>query len=139
MIGWAHSGAFALGLLAATVAQDWRYGEQINADRASAAQLLLARQIEGAARMAAADTKFTGELEDARSKTAELERRVAAGPTRLYIAAKCPAAPSDTAASLGDRDGEKAELNPNARLDYYALRRGIAEVEAALRVCVGSR
>lgn len=150
MIGWTQGAAFALGLLVAATAQGWRHGEQIaqieqaiETERSEAARLVIAEQERSAAQMAAADKKYTGELTDAKGKIVELERRVANGSSGLRIAAKCPAAKpvpeASTAASLGDRNGETAELDTNARPDYYALRRGIIELEAALLVCVEGR
>lgn len=147
---WRYGAVFALGLLVAGTAQSWRYGAQIaqaetavSTERTEAMRLVLAEQGASAARMAAADQKYTGELSDAKGKIADLERRVAAGSSGLRVKAKCPAAKplpeAGGVAGLGDRNGETAELDTNARPDYYTLRRGIIELEAALLVCVEGR
>jgi prophage endopeptidase len=147
---WRYGAAFALGLAVAGTAQGWRYTAQIataeaaiSAERAEAMKFVLAEQEASAARMAEADQKYTGELSDAKGKIADLEQRVAAGTSGLRVKAKCPAAKqlpeTGSASSVGDRDGESAELSANARPDYYALRLGIAGVEAALKACVEGR
>lgn len=147
---WRYGAAITLGAVIAATAQGWRYGEQIaraelaiSGERAEAMRLVLAEQESSAIHMATADKKHTGELNDAKGKIDDLERRVDDGRSGLRIAAKCPAdkpvPEADSAAGLGGRGGESAELDANARPDYYALRRGVVELEAALKVCVESR
>lgn len=147
---WRYGAVFALGLAVAGTAQGLRYGEKIakaetaiSTERAEAMKFILAEQEAGTARMAAADQKYTGELTDAKGKIADLERRVAAGASGLRVKAKCPAAKpvpeAGSVAGVGSGDGESAELSANARPDYYALRLGIAGVEAALKACVEGR
>lgn len=147
---WRYGAVFALGLMVAGVAQGWRYSAQIaqaetaiSAERAEAMRLVLAEQGASAARMAEADQKYTGELTDAKGKIAELERRVATGSSGLRVAAKCPAArplpEAGTAAGVGGGSEQAPELDANARPDYYALQRGILDLEAALKVCVEGR
>ena len=147
---WRWGAVFALGLLVAGTAQSWRYGAQIaqaetavSTERTEAMRLVLAEQGTSAARMAAADQKYTGELSDAKGKIADLERRVAAGSSGLRVKAKCPSVTpvpeAGSVAGVGSGDGESAELSANARPDYYALRLGIAGVEAALKACVEGR
>lgn len=142
--------ALLIGASGSWYVQGWRYGAQIaeaktaiSTERAEAMRLILAEQEAGAARMAAADQKYTGELTDAKGKIADLERRVAAGASGLRVKAKCPATKpvpeAGSVAGVGSGDGESAELSANARPDYYALRLGIAGVEAALKACVESR
>lgn len=147
---WRYGAAFALGAVIAATAQGWRYGEQIaraelaiSSERTESMRMVLAEQESSSARMAAADQKHTGELTDAKGRIDDLERRVAGGRSGLRIAAKCPAAKplpqAGRSPSLGGGGGESAELDANARPDYYALRRGVVELEAALKVCVESR
>lgn len=145
---WRYGAAFALGVLLAATAQGWRYGKKIataeaaiSSERSEAMRYILAEQQLSADKMAEADTLHTGEIADAKAHIAQLERRVTAGPTRLYVAAKCPAAAKPVPeasgpASLGSGSVEAPELDPNARPDYYALYLGIKEVEAALKVCL---
>ncbi len=147
---WRYGAAFALGLTVAGMAQGWRYGAQIaeaetaaSTERTEAMKFILAEQEAGAARMAAADQKYTGELTDAKGKIAALEQRVAAGASGLRVKAKCPAVKpvpeAGSVAGVGSGDGESAELDDSSRPDYYALFEGILELEAALKVCVESR
>lgn len=147
---YGYAAAFALGLVVAGTAQGWRYGAQIaqseaaiSTERTEAMKFILAEQESDAARMAAADQKYTGELTDAKGKIADLEQRVAAGASGLRVKARCPAAKpvpeAGSVAGVGSGDGESAELSANARPDYYALRIGIAGVEAALKACVEGR
>ena len=147
---WRYGAVFALGAVIAAAVQGWRYGEQIaraelaiSSERAESMRMVLAEQESSSARMAAADQKHTGELTDAKGTIADLERRVADGRSGLRVATKCPAAKplpeADTTAGVGGRGGESAELDANARPDYYALRRGVVELEAALKVCIESR
>lgn len=152
MIGavWRYGAAFALGAAIAATAQGWRYGAEIaraesaiSSERTEAMRLVLAEQESSAGRMAEADKKHTGELFDAQNKIADLERRVANGSSGLRVAARCPATKplpeAGSAPGVGGGNGESAELDANARPDYFALRRGILELEAALKICVESR
>lgn len=156
MISMLTERATVYGLLAAICfgagwkVQGWRLGAQmaqveagISAERTDAMRLLIAEQEASAAEMSEADEKYTGELNDAKGKIADLERRVANGSSGLRVAASCPPAKplpeAGTAAGVGAGNGESNELNADARPDYYALRRGILELEAALKVCVDGR
>ena len=147
---WRYVAAFALGVVIAATAQGWRYGEKIarsesaiSTERTESMRLVLAEQESSASRMAEADKKHTGELIDARGKIADLERRVADGTSGLRVKAKCPTAKplpeAGSAPGVGGGVVESAELDANARPDYFALRRGIIELESALKVCVESR
>lgn len=152
MIGavWRYGAAFALGAAIAATAQGWRYGAEIaraesaiSGERTEAMRLVLAEQESSAGRMAEADKKHTGELGDAKGKIADLERRVASGSSGLRVKARCPAAKplpeAGRAPGVGGGGGESAELDANARPDYFAIQRGILELESALKVCVESR
>jgi prophage endopeptidase len=69
------------------------------------------------------------------NETNALERAVADGSKRLRVAARCPAAVrTDGTVSGGTGSGEP-ELDPAARLDYYALRRGLDRQYGLLQFC----
>nr|DAL51235.1 MAG TPA_asm: Rz lysis protein [Caudoviricetes sp.] len=74
--------------------------------------------------VAALDTKYTGELADAKATIAQLERDVAAGKRRLQVSARCPANGTASATSLDD--GNTARLTDAAERDYFTLRERIA-------------
>lgn len=66
----------------------------------------------------------------------DLERRVTAGPERLYIKATCPAVPAAGASTDAGRAGAgAAELDPTATRAYFALERGLAEQFGLLQLC----
>lgn len=69
------------------------------------------------------------------NETSALERAVADGTKRLSIRAICPAAVrTDGTVSSGTGSGT-AELEPAARSDYYALKRGADRQYADLQFC----
>lgn len=142
--------ALLIGASGSWYVQGWRYGARIaeaetaiSTERTEAMKFIMAEQQTSAARMAAADQKYTGELTDAKGKIADLEQRVAAGASGLRVKAKCPSVKpvpeAGSVAGVGSGDGESAELSANARPDYYALFEGILELEAALKACVEGR
>lgn len=63
-----------------------------------------------------------------------LERRIAAGPERLYIKANCPAVPATGANASGARSGS-AELDAASTRAYFSLERGLAEQYGLLQLC----
>lgn len=71
---------------------------------------------------------------NAQSEIDALERRVAAGPERLYIKANCPAVPAAGANASGTGSGA-AELDATATSAYFALERGLAEQYGLLQLC----
>lgn len=72
--------------------------------------------------------------EDAEIEISDLERRVAAGPERLYIKASCPAVPA-TGTDASRAVAGAAELDPTATRAYFALERGLAEQYGLLQLC----
>lgn len=90
-----------------------------------------------AARLRASDDLHAAQLRKAQNETNSLRDRVSAGPVRLLVAAKCPAAPNlpQAASAPGVDSGAGAELDPFARSAYFALRDGINRAEAKLAAC----
>ncbi len=136
---------FAIAFVLGWGVNGWRLGEraakleqQHTAERLAAAEAARAQEQTLVAAAAAADQLHSGELTSAELKIRDLEQRVAVGTGRLSVAARCPAArvPETAAtAGVGDRS-ERAELDPVARPAYFALRRGLAAAEQALKLCV---
>ncbi|MDP8772024.1 lysis protein [Serratia marcescens] len=66
------------------------------------------------------DLQRTQELEDAKSKIADLQRDVATGTRKLQLAATCP-----TTGASGMDDATSARLTDTAQRDYFTLRERI--------------
>jgi prophage endopeptidase len=157
LAGWrgyaaaALAGAVLVGC-AAWTAQGWRYGAQIavlradEADRVADAQrqareILQRRHVEVAEineRNAKAEWAAYGGLRSAQTKDEGLRTDVDAGRQRLHVAATCTAASggvSEAGSSARVGNGTRAELDPAARSDYFALRAGIQQMTAQLKAC----
>lgn len=78
---------------------------------------------------------YLSEKEKANLEIDDLERRVTAGPERLYIKAKCPAGVPASGADAGRVNAGAAELDPIASGYYFALERGLAEQYRLLQFC----
>jgi len=157
LMGWrGYAAAFAVGGLiaggAAWKAQSWRYGAEIAAmkeDQAARvaesqrqAREILERRVAEVGqineRNAKAEWAAYGGMRNAQVQDDSMRADVDAGRQRLHVAATCPAASSGVSkAGAGARvgDGARAELDPAARPDYFALRAGIRRVTAQLEVC----
>lgn len=80
-------------------------------------------------------TTYLSEKEKANREIDDLERRVTAGPERLYIKAKCPAVvPGAGTDSSGTGTGT-AELDAASTRTYIALERGLSEQYRLLQFC----
>ena len=93
-------------------------------------QLIASREQTEAIRQTFIDYKAGKENE-----TSALERAVADGTKRLSIRATCPAAVRTDGTLSGGTGGGTAELEPAARSDYYALRRGLDQQYGLLQFC----
>lgn len=78
---------------------------------------------------------YLSEKDKANREIDDLERRVTAGPERLYIKAKCPAGVPAARADASRVDTGTAELDPIASGYYFALERGLAEQYRLLQFC----
>jgi hypothetical protein len=142
-----HGGALALGLLVGWVANGWRLGEQIaqieataEHERAEAFRWVAAEQTRSAAEMALADTNALVEVRREQEKTDQLRECIERGTgcglrVKVTRSAACVSA-AGPSAGVGDRGGEWAELDADARRDYLALRARLPVVEQALKLCV---
>lgn len=152
--GYAAAAALSAAVAggAAWTAQGWRYGAQIadmratESDRVAESQRqareILARRVAEVGqineRNAKAEWAAYGGMRNAQLQDDALRADVDAGRQRLHVAASCPAAGGGmsqgrAAARVGD--GARAELDPAARPDYFALRAGIQRVTAQLEAC----
>lgn len=157
LMGWrGYAAAFAVGAFiaggAAWKAQGWRYGADISAlkadesarvaDSQRQAREILERRVAEVdqinERNAKAEWAAYGGMRNAQVQDDGLRADVDAGRQRLHVAASCPAAGggvSQAGAAAGVGDGTRAELDPAARPDYFALRAGIRQVTAQLEAC----
>ncbi|WP_052945954.1 lysis system i-spanin subunit Rz [Achromobacter sp. LC458] len=157
LVGWkGYAAALVVGAIvaggAAWKAQSWRYGAEISAMKADQsavvaesqrqAREILERRVAEVGqineRNAKAEWAAYGGMRNAQVQDDGLRADVDAGRQRLHVAATCPAAGSGVPkAGAGARvgDGTRAELNPAARSDYFALRAGIRRVTAQLEAC----
>ncbi|WP_316371198.1 lysis protein [Enterobacter cloacae] len=76
--------------------------------------------------VSALDSKYSGELADAKSKLDDLQRCVADGKCGLRINAKCPSNGATSSGGLGDASGPR--LTDSAERDYFTLRERIVTV-----------
>lgn len=104
--------------------------EAINANVTAIANKMQADRAESEkARSAYIEYKKGAEIE-----ISNLERRVTAGPDRLYIKADCPAVPA-TGTNASRAGSGAARLDSTATRAYFALERGIAEQYGLLQLC----
>ena len=96
---------------------------KLQADAEFAAQTLAARD--------ALDRKYIQEMSDARRENDSLRAAVDAGRKRVLVKASCPKLPA-AAGATGLDDATGAELNADARQDYFDLREQIVETEKQL-------
>lgn len=76
--------------------------------------------------VAALDSKYTGEMADAKATIDQLERDVVSGKRRLQLNANCPANGATSTGSLGD--ASSPGLTDSAERDYFTLRKRIVTV-----------
>ena len=78
---------------------------------------------------------YISEKERANREIDDLERRVTAGPERLYIKAKCPAGVPGAGTDAIGAGGGSAELDAASTRTYIALERGLSEQYRLLQFC----
>ncbi|HAX7409602.1 endopeptidase [Escherichia coli] len=74
--------------------------------------------------VSALDAKYTGELANAKATIEQLQRDVAVGTKRLFLAASCPRVQSTTITTSLD-DATAPRLTDTAQRDYFTLRERI--------------
>ncbi|WP_336997393.1 lysis protein [Leclercia sp. M50] len=80
--------------------------------------------------VAALDTKYTGELQDAKATIDQLELDVATGKRRLQLNARCTTNGAASTTSMDDGIGPR--LTDSAERDYFTLRERIETVTRQL-------
>ena len=80
--------------------------------------------------VAALDSKYTGELADAKKQLDGLQRCVSTGKCGLRINAKCPE--NRTPGTSGMDDGSGPRLTDSAERDYFTLRERIETITRQL-------
>ena len=80
---------------------------------------------------------YLSEKEKANREIDDLERRVTAGPERLYIKAKCPAGVPGAGTDASGTGTGAAELDATSTRTYLALERGLSEQYQLLQFCRG--
>lgn len=112
-------------------------------ERAEAFRWVAAEQKRSVAEMAVADTQALAEVRREQEETDKLRDCIERGNgcgLRVKVvraATQCGNMPeTGTPAGVGDRGGEWAELDADARRDYLALRARLPIVEQALKLCV---
>ena len=80
--------------------------------------------------VAALDTKYTGELQDAKATIDQLELDVATGKRRLQLNARCTTNGATSTTSMDDGIGPR--LTDSAERDYFTLRERIETVTRQL-------
>lgn len=153
LAGWrGYAAATIAGAALAWTVQGWRYGAELanqRADRAEEvadgqrqAREILARrraEVDGIdERNARAEWAAYGGMRNAQIQDDGLRADIDAGRQRLHVRAACPAAGGgmpEAGAATGVGHGTRAELDPAARSDYFALRAGIQQITAQLEAC----
>jgi prophage endopeptidase len=151
--GWrGYAAAAVVGGVVAWTVQGWRYGEQLAEQRAARAdevaegqrqaREILARRHADVAeineRNGRAEWAAYGGMRNAQIQDDGLRADVDAGRQRLHVRAACTAAGRgvpEASAAAGVDHGARAELDPAARSDYFALRAGIQRLTAQLEAC----
>ena len=138
----------AAGFLAGWQVNGWRLesnaaSEALNVAyaRAEAVEIANAEQRRRSEQMAAEDARATAEVNHARQEAARLRACIDRGNgcgLRIKVQpVRCESVPAPgTASGVGDRGGEWAELDADARSAYFALRDRLPVVEQALKTCV---
>lgn len=78
---------------------------------------------------------YLSKKEKANLEIDDLERRVTAGPERLYIKAKCPAGVPGAGTDAGRADTGAAELSAASTADYLSYERLYAQQFGLLQFC----
>lgn len=146
---YALAAIFAAGLASGWLANGWRLGQDMQEERnawaESERQRIESERKESDARALAVwaeDQRAQQEIAEREQKLLEFERCIAAGRgcgLRVRVVTKAASCvPAGEAAGVGSGAVETAELAPELRPDYRALRTGIAELEQALKVCIAA-
>ena len=134
--------ALCAGFCGAWYVQGLRWDEDVKGISLASANATVAavkainsQLIESRAETESIRATYLSEKEKANREIDDLERRVTAGPERLYIKAKCPVSvPATGADAIGTGSGA-AELDATSTRTYLALERGLADQYRLLQFC----
>lgn len=131
-----------VAFLAAWYVQGLRWDKDVASIRESASDArseavgaINSQLIQSRAETESIRATYLSEKEKANREIDDLERRVTAGPERLYIKAKCPAGVSATGADASGTDTGAAELDAASTADYLSYERLYAEQFGLLQFC----
>ena len=134
--------ALSIGFAGAWYAQGLRWEADIKeislasaSATVSAVDAINSQLIQSRAETESVRATYLSEKEKANREIDDLERRVTAGPERLYIKAKCPAAVPGTGTDASGTGTGTAELDANSTRTYLALERGLSEQYRLLQFC----
>lgn len=134
--------ALSIGFGGAWYVQGLRWDKDVASIRESASDArseavgdINSQLIQSRAETESIRATYLSEKEKANREIDDLERRVTAGPERLYIKAKCPAGVPASGADAGRVNTGDAELDPIASGYYFALERGLADQYRLLQFC----
>ena len=105
--------------------------------RSEAVDAINSKLIQSRAETESIRVTYLSEKEKANREIDDLERRVTAGPERLYIKAKCPAGVPGAGTDASGTGTGAAELDATSTRTYLALERGLAEQYQLLQFCRG--
>ena len=103
--------------------------------KSEAVDALNSQLIQSRAETESIRSTYLSEKEKANREIDDLERRVTAGPERLYIEAKCPAGVPAAGADAGRADTGAAELSAASTADYLSYERLYAQQFGLLQFC----
>ena len=103
----------------------------------AAVEAINSQMIQSRAETESIRSTYLSEKEKANREIDDLERRVTAGPERLYIKAKCPAGVPGSGTDASGTGTGAAELDATSTRTYLALERGLAEQYQLLQFCRG--
>lgn len=141
MTAWRYALLAALSFGAAWYVQGLRWDSDVADRERVTAEAIAAnvtavndRLIESRKESEQIRSTFIDYKKGAEIEISDLERRVTAGPERLYIKASCPAVPA-TGADASRAGKGTAELDATATGYYFSLERGLAEQYGLLQLC----
>ena len=131
-----------VAFLAAWYVQGLRWEEDVKEIGLSSANATVAavgainsQLIQSRAETESIRSTYLYEKEKANREIDDLERRVTAGPERLYIKAKCPAGVPGAGTDASGTGAGTAELDAASTRTYIAIERGLSEQYRLLQFC----
>lgn len=131
-----------VAFLAAWYVQGLRWDKDVASIRESASDArseavgaINSKLIQSRAETESIRATYLSEKDKANREIDDLERRVTAGPERLYIKAKCPAGVPGAGTDASGTCTGTAELDATSTRTYLALERGLSEQYRLLQFC----